>query len=329
MAHAREQHPDFDITRSWALPLTPPPGDYESLEGYLRRIGFSEAQLHYTRRSFANASGDSPDKISAIVASEEWTDEEAGDGDFRVVGGYIRMLEGLATGLDIRLNTVVETITWNEYGVQVQTTLGDTFSGDAAIITLPIGVLQSNRVTFDPPLPQEKQATIQSLRMGPGLKLVFWFDEPIMPEGIGAFYSALNPPMIWSPSVGRDVRGQVITCFATGDYARTLHALGEAGALNAALQTLRTELGRDDLTPTAARWINWTADPYALGAYSTVPPGAHHARRAMASPTPPLFWAGEATVKNAWGATVHGAYVSGRRAADQTREYLLRPQMSS
>jgi monoamine oxidase len=325
MVHARGQHPDFDITRSWALPLTPPPGEYESLEGYLRRIGFNEAQLSYTRRSFANATGESPDKISALVAADEWMNSEDGEGDFRVVDGYIRMLEHLAAGLDIRLNTIVERITWNHNGVQVQTTLGDTFTGEAAIITLPVGVLRNGSVTFDPALPAQKQATINALRMGPGMKLVFWFAEAVLPEGISALYSALNPPMIWSPSAGRDVRGQVITCFVTGDYARTLETLGEASALDAALQTLKTELGRDDLTPSAAHWVNWTADPFALGVYSTVPPGAHGARLELATPTPPLFWAGEATVKNAWSAMVHGAYLSGRRAAAEVQDFLLHP----
>jgi monoamine oxidase len=328
MADARAQYPDFDITRSWALPRDLPPGEYESLEGYLRRIGFSEAQLHYTRRSFANASGDAPYAISAIAAVEEWTDTEAGEGDYRITHGYIHMLEHLAHSADVRLNTVVARIVWGDSGVRVETRQGEAFQGEAAIITLPVGVLQSGTVAFEPPLPTEKQATIRALRMGAGMKLVFWFDVPVLPERIGAYYSALNPPMIWSPSPAHAVRGQVITCFVTGDYARSLQALGETGALDAALHTLKTELGRPDLRPSAARWINWTEDPYALGAYSVVPPGAHHARLALGTPTPPLFWAGEATVRNAWGATVHGAYVSGRRAAAQTQEYLLRTHLS-
>ena len=70
---------------------------------------------------------------------------------------------------------------------------------------------------------------------------------------------------------------------------------------------------------------NWTADPYSLGGYSVATPGAYEARLVLAQPTPPLFWAGEATVKHTWAATVHGALVSGQRAADEVQQFLLRP----
>lgn len=322
MAQARAQYPDFDITRSWELPHAPPPTETESLEAYLRRIGFTDAQLQYTRRSFANAAGEAIHNLSAIAALEEWTDTSAGSGDFRILDGYIRIHEHLAQGLDIRLNTVVERIDWAVDGVRVYTVAGDVYEGDSAIVTLPVGVLKSGRVTFAPPLPPEKQAAIDVLRMGAALKLVYWFEQPVLPQGIEAFYSAGTPPMWWSPSAGQGVDGQTLTAFATGDYARELGAMGESTALQYGLQTLKTELDRSDLEPAAAQWVHWTADPYALGGYSTAAPGAHQARLTLAQSTPPLFWAGEATVKNAWAATVHGALVSGSRAAAESLQFL-------
>jgi monoamine oxidase len=325
MRAARQAHPDFDITRSWALADAPAPNDDESLEQYLRRIGFTDAQMDYTRRAFANATGDSMAHTSARTAAEEWTDTSAGDGDYRVVEGYIRIHEHLARGLDIRLNTVVTAIEWNANGVRVQTAAGEMFEGDSAIITLPLGVLKSGAVAFTPVLPEDKQAAINALRMGPAMKLVYRFSEPVLPEGTTAFYSAGTPPMWWSPSVGRDVSEQVITAFATGDYARQLSELGEVGALHYALQTLKSELGRQDLLPSAARWIHWTADPFSLGGYSVAAPGAHGARAVLAQPTPPLFWAGEAAVKNAWASTVHGALESGRRAAANVWQFIATP----
>jgi monoamine oxidase len=322
MTEACAQYPDFAITRSWQLPHTPPPRDDESLEAYLWRIGFTDAQVQYTRRSFANAAGEAIHNLSAIAAVEEWTDTSAGSGDFRILDGYIRIHEHLAQGLDIRLNTAVACIEWSADGVRVVTTTGETFTGDSAIITLPLGVLKRGSVTFTPALPQDKQAAIDSLRMGAALKLIYWFEQPVLPDGIEAFYSAGTPPMWWSPSAGQGVSGQTLTAFATGDYARQLGAMGETAALQVGLQTLQTELDRSVLQPAAARWVHWTADPYALGGYSTAAPGAHHARLRLGAPTPPLFWAGEATVKNAWAATVHGALVSGSRAAAETLKFL-------
>jgi len=54
-----------------------------------------------------------------------------------------------------------------------------------------------------------------------------------------------------------------------------------------------------------------TADLNSLGDYNTA--------------TPPFFWVGEATVKNAWAATVHDALESGQRAAAEVQQYLLHP----
>jgi monoamine oxidase len=326
MADARRESPEFDITRSWALPLDTPPTPTESLADYLLRIGFTEAQMSYVRRSFANAACEAPEQLSALSSVDEWTDTSAGDGDYRIVEGYDRLIDHLAQGLDIRLNTVITQITWGDDGVRVQTRAGETFTGENAIITLPVGVMLSGNVTFTPELPPNKREALAGLRMGPAIKLVYLFAQDVIPNGGAAFYSKLNPPMWWSPSYAREgVQGQVMTAFATGDWARELSAMGEQGALDFALANFRAELGQPDLTPVAAQWIHWTADEFALGGYSVAMPGAHNARALLAEPTPPLYWAGEATAKNAWGATVHGAYASGQRAAAEVLQQMQYP----
>jgi monoamine oxidase len=152
--------------------------------------------------------------------------------------------------------------------------------------------------------------------MGPGLKLTYRFDTPIAPPDLAAFYSPRVPPMWWTPAFGRDAVDQVWTALATGDWARELLAMGEQAALEHGLRVLQTELKRPDCQPADMRMVNWTADPYSLGAYSVTPPGGIDNPAALAAPVAGrLFWAGEATAHVAWTATVHGAYDSGRRAA--------------
>lgn len=313
MREAR-QNPAFDTSRSWEIPEVPVlPGD-ETFEAYLRRIGFSDEQIGYVRRGFANASGDSMQYRSAEASLTEINDSSAGEGDFRILDGYDKVIAYLAEGLDIRLNTIVERVVWSSEGAQVETNAG-IFSADNVIITLTLGVLQAGSVTFEPPLPAHKQQAINSLRMGPGIKLVYRFDKAVAPEGIMAVYSAGEPPMWWSPSFGHETDEVIWTGFCTGDYARELLALGETGALNKALETFRAEVGQPDLQPVDCHIVNWPADPFALGAYSVTPPGSMGAREVLAEPTRPLFWAGEATSPEAGAATVHGAYASGRRVA--------------
>jgi monoamine oxidase len=321
MQQARAQYPAFEITRSWDLPDVPVK-DGEDFASYLRRIGFTDEQLQYVRRSFSNALCEAPEHISAQAALDDMDHTESGEGDFRIMEGYDRLLYHLAEGLDIRLNTVITAVEWSDGGVLVRTEAGDTFSAEKAVIALPLGILQSGKIQFTPPLPESKQVALKNLRMGVALKLVYHFPERITPPGISAIYSRHNPPMWWSPSEGHhEFPGQLWSAFATGDWARELLDRGEAGALDAGFETLQTELGKPLPTPLARKLANWRDDPFALGGYSVALAGGAGGRAELAKPLEGrLFFAGEATAPNALAATVHGAYISGKRAAQEALE---------
>ncbi len=317
MADAMRLNPDFEQVRLWNLPDVPVLPDDEDLDSYLRRVGYNDVQRHYVSRMFGNAAGDALHTISAAAVLAEINDDTPGQNDWRILDGYDCLINHLAAGLDIRLNTVIESIEWGGEGVRVLTRDGAVYTADRVVITLPLGVLQAGDVSFSPELPPEKQAAIDALHMGPVIKMIYRFDQPLQPVSVMAIYSALNPPMWWTPSYGHDAEGVYVwTAFASGDWARELLALGETGALERGVETLRQELGLPHLQPIAAQLVNWPADPFARGGYSVTPPGGIPAREALArSVVNKLYWAGEATAPLIQVATVHGAYVSGRRAA--------------
>ncbi len=314
MREACAAYPDFAQTRSWNLPEVDalPNEDWGS---YLRRIGFDHHQLRYVERSFANACGEAMRFLSAKAVLEGLRAEDEGGGDYRILGGYDTLVNALAAGLTIHSDDPVNELMWNVNGVRALTLGGDVYEADVAIITVPLGVLQAEAIRFVPELPEEKRSAFLGLRMGPVIKLVYSFDEAPVDPNIMAVYSRLNPPMWWSPSCGYKTNEHIWTAFATGDWAAELLALGEEGALGAGLESLKQELNRPDLKAKAARLINWPDDPYTRGGYSYVLPGQAGAREKLATPTPPLFWAGEASAPEPRAATVHGALLSGRRAA--------------
>jgi monoamine oxidase len=212
---------------------------------------------------------------------------------------------------------VVETLEWGPFGVKALTTDGRVYLADQAVITLPLGILKAGRVKFIPELPEDKLSALEQLGVADAVKLFFHFDQRIFPEGIVELYvPGHNPDEWWSSAAGHGVGFEILTALATGPRARELLALPEEEALRNALQTLRQALGRPDLTPRRARLAHWQDDPYTLGAYSKASVGASQARKVLAKPVlGRLFFAGEHTASNAWAATVHGAYASGRRAA--------------
>src|SRR5262245_19734876 len=81
----------------------------------------------------------------------------------RVRDGYDRLVKWLRASADIRPNAVVTGIRWAPGRVDVETKTGEVFRAAAAVITLPLGVLQApagatGAVWFDPDLPEKRDA---------------------------------------------------------------------------------------------------------------------------------------------------------------------------
>ncbi len=323
MRHAREVSPALDVTRSWDVPaLEPRP--LESFRDYLVRLGFSLEQLDYVRRAFANAEGESMRFLdaTAMLAALAARDQD-GEEDYRILEGYGAIVEALGVGLDIHTQSVVSRVSWGPAGVVITTQEGHVYRGRAAVITLPVGVLQAGGVEFDPPLPASKVSALAGLGMGPVAKFVYRFAEQLVPDEIQAIYAAGDPPMWWSPSAAHpETEAVVWSALVSGDGLVELLRYGEEDALERALESFRLEVGRPGLRPLEARLVDWYGDPFARGGYSHVRPGHHGARERLAEPTPPLYWAGEATASEERAATVHGAILSGERAAVEVRRAL-------
>jgi monoamine oxidase len=86
----------------WRCP-TYAPGPSRTSTRYLRRVGWSTDQRRHVRRAFANAAGDDPHRLSAAAIRPRASDDDAGEGDFRLPGGQDALPQALADGLDVRL----------------------------------------------------------------------------------------------------------------------------------------------------------------------------------------------------------------------------------
>ena len=252
-----------------------------------------------------------------------WDEDESFTGDDVVFpGGYDWLVQALANGLDIRLNQVVTQVIYDETGVRVVTSAGE-FAAARAIITLPLGVLQKGAVQFVPPLPPAKQAAIHKFGFGVLNKLylrfptVFWDGEAVL---LG--YMAANKGE-WAEYLNiYKVTGQpILLCFNAGEYGLAIEEMGDEELVAAAMQVLRTIYSQHIPDPTAWLITRWGSDPFAWGSYSSPGVGASNADRdTLAEPiSDRLFFAGEATIAN-HSATVHGAYISGERAAERIVE---------
>jgi monoamine oxidase len=266
---------------------------------------------------------------------------------YKLVSGYRALVRWLQNGIDnristIHLNTIVKHIRWQQGEVIVEAVNGlgqalDLFVAERVVIAVPLGVLQASSdmegaLSFTPALP-DKQAALQHLEMGNAVKVVLRFrnrwwesDLPRKPQSgtLEDMTFLLNDaneefPVFWTPN---PLKWPVMVGWVGGSKAHPLTGKPPSEVINKALRSLAqsfnvpVELLNNELD--AWYWHDWTADPFARGAYSYAKVGGLKAPELLAKPVAgTLFFAGEATDWHGRIGTVHGALASGARAAKE------------
>jgi monoamine oxidase len=87
------------------------------------------------------------------------------------------IIDHLSCDLTIYFNSPVTTIAHNETTITVTTETNQPLTSDACIVTVPLGVLQSGRIKFDPPLPAAHQDALSKLSLGQKCKVFVQFTE--------------------------------------------------------------------------------------------------------------------------------------------------------
>ena len=282
-----------------------------SLAEWLVANEFSPLAARIADMRLAHSYCATPATISVVELAHELRLDDKGPGDFHILEGYDRVLAAVAANLDIRLNTPVMAIRWDADGVEVTASQG-AFAARAAVVTLPLALLKADTVSFAPALPDEKRRAIAALAMGPAMKLLLRFTEPFWDPEL-TFLTADQPIAVWwTVRPGEPL----LTGFITGPRAERLAAHGAEEVIERGLAQLDALFDRaPSRLFVAGQLVDWAADAWARGGYSSVPPGAYGQRAVLAERVGPLHFAGEATVVDNNPATVHGALHSGGRAA--------------
>ena len=84
----------------------------------------------------------------------------------------------LESSLVLRVTKVVRR--YNEIKVTVED--GTTFVADAAIVSVPLGVLKANTIKFEPKLPDWKESAISDLGVGVENKIILQFEQVFWPN---------------------------------------------------------------------------------------------------------------------------------------------------
>ncbi|WP_407492913.1 flavin monoamine oxidase family protein [Pseudooceanicola sp. MF1-13] len=251
--------------------------------------------------------------IEDISAANGFASEEFSGEDVVFVNGYDAILAPLAEGLDIRLSSPVTEISQDATGVRI-----NGIDADYAVCTVPLGVLKSGAIAFDPPLPGDLQQAIARTGFGSVTKIALKFDTPFWDVDTQYFGMMTDPKGRWNYWLNYRTFSDenILLGLSVGNYALVADRMSEAEKTDDALDVLRSVWGSDVGTPRMVLSTRWSQDPLFYGAYSYAKAGGSLSQiDVFHKPIGGrVFMAGEHTSREYWG-TTHGAILSGRRVA--------------
>jgi monoamine oxidase len=284
-----------------------------------------------------------PGLVSArwLVNSRRSDEQIEGERAFHIAGGYKSLVDIFLRELndckvEVRLNTIVTGIKWRSGSVEILANGPQpetSFVASRALVTLPLGVLQSSGfVRFEPELPREKSDALQKLAMGKVVRVALCFRERFWQDlhgtsdsrslaNLSFLFSRDNLFPTWWTQMPDTI--PIITGWAAAKSAEKLAGMGKQEVIDTVVQSLssllhvETSFVQSQLA--SAYFHDWDSDPFSQGAYSYIKVGGEGSQRTLGSPIAnTLFFAGEATDISGHNGTVHGAIASGQRAARES-----------
>lgn len=302
---------------------------------------------HFANLEYANASP--ADKLSLSGWDQDMGNEFEGE-HAQVIGGYQQVPRGLwsfPSKLDVRTNKAVSKIVYDSHDTpnhkaHVHCEDGQIIHADKVVITAPLGVLKKRAIKFAPQLPDWKAAAIDRVGFGVMNKVILVFEKPFWDIDRDMF-GLLREPQVENGLSQADYaagRGKfylfwncmktsglpVLVALMAGEAAHEAERQSDAEILGEVTSQLRNVF-KDVAVPDPLETIitRWGQDRFAYGSYSNVgasaKPGDYDL---MAKRIGNLHFAGEATC-GTHPATVHGAYLSGLRAASEVFESVAGP----
>jgi monoamine oxidase len=254
--------------------------------------------------------GEDGERISVLDNQQLWN-----GADYTTRDGYGALVTAYGRDLPVTLSVRADIIRWGDGGVQAETSAG-TIRARAAIVTVPVGVLNSGAIRFVPDLPPGTQGALAGIGMGALTKIALRLNgERFALNDSTTLMDGTRSDAMTMIEVLPDAKPLAVA-ICGGDFARGLGRAGEAAAIAHVTDVLAGMLGSAvRRAVTGGRLASWWTEPLSQGAYSVCRPGQSGARRALAEPVALRLWfAGEATAGGG-AMTVGGATLSARKAA--------------
>ncbi len=251
-----------------------------------------------------------------------------------ITGGYKKLIDLLSSKLtneEVRLNHWVTSVSvLQDSSIVVKTSDETIFEGSQVIVTVPLGVLKSGTIKFEPEFSKRKQGAIERVGFGDvekvalSFKNAFWrknqnkagalFSIPDPIESYGAIVdvtetTGARPGASTTPS---------LACIFGAEKAKWA-AENPEDAVKLVLSDLKKMFPETYEEPIATAVSNWTTSPFSKGCYAFASVDTKLGDfRILAEPTHNgrILFAGDAYAVDTYMGSVEGAFISGERAAN-------------
>lgn len=263
------------------------------------------------------------------VLNYDNNEEYKGD-DYLFPDGYINLFKPMYDSFNIVFNTTVTSIDQSyldsnnnkENHIQIITDKQN-YTAEIVIVTVPLGVLKSNRIKFIPSLSFQKQKSIERIGMGSMEKLYVEFDSQFWENEYSLMKLYSNPISILGYSVNyKSLVDRNILLFLIGGDYKYLSFTNQTNQTlidnikDIIIQTYQRIYLNKDIKIKNIYLTNWKNDEFSFGSYSYFKTNSTlDDVIELGRPEGKVFFAGEHTHTKFQG-SVHGAYESGLNVGD-------------
>jgi monoamine oxidase len=239
----------------------------------------------------------------------------------------------------VQFKTIVTRIDWGSDMITVTDSNGKTYSAKKVIVTVPLSILKSGAITFNPPLPATTTSAMGKFGMDSAFRMLLDFKKNFWGFDSSFIWGGSKVPQYFSAGIGRSSLYRTMSLTIYGqkaqqlsalpdDYSRTLSVLAELDEIyaNQGTQFVRRDLDNPDDSKNILSLVqDWSKVEFAKGGFSYPLVGAtlQH-RKDMAMPlSDKLYFAGEATDFEGDAGTVSGALNSAVRVVNEVVKSIL------
>ncbi|PRQ54762.1 putative spermine oxidase [Rosa chinensis] len=253
---------------------------------------------------------------------------------YKMADDFLFTSEGKILDSRLSLNKVVRELKHSRDGVTVMTEDGCVYQANYVILSASIGVLQSNLISFSPPLPRWKTEAIEKLDVMVYTKIFLKFPHKFWPCGPGKeFFIYAHERRgyytFWQHMENAYPGSNILVVTLTNGESKRVEAQTDEETVKEAMGVLRDMFGPNIPEATDILVPRWWNNRFQRGSYSNYPIISNHqVVRDIKAPVGCIFFTGEHTSEK-YSGYVHGAYLTGIDTANALLEEMGRQEERS